>query len=168
VGRVVRLTMLRHLIWAVLIAILAACDAAMSAPPAIQPTLSALRTLGFVCDAGIKDNVPSGLYQWHCRGTEDGVDTTVLVDGKAAGVAEIDDDHASIDPAVAVRGFGRLVASVPPLRGATRLVATLDHWTGEQQSQTVDGVRVTALCDVTQCIVFVVTASSPLDRLPLP
>lgn len=91
----------------------------------------------------------------------------MLVDGNDKGVAGITLVVQATDSALGRRGFARLVGGVPPLTSAPQLTDTLVSWTGPQQSWEVDGIRVTAVCDVTQCIVFVVTAASPLLPLPL-
>jgi hypothetical protein len=161
---------MRHRLAAIaLLAVLAGCAGARSAPPAVQATLVGIDTLGFRCGEGIPDNVPSGLVQWHCQGSVDGFGSTVLVDGNEEGVAGITmviDE--SIDPGVARAGFGRLVDAVPPLNTAPVLVDTLTGWNGEQQRNVIGGVRVSAECDATQCIVDVVSADDPLRPLPLP
>ena len=145
------------------------CGSASSAPSAVQPTLAAIEGLGFKCDPGVKDNVPSGLFQWRCTGSFDGTAATVLVDGNdegAAGVTLVTD--GSTDPEVARVSFGRLVRAVPPLDTAPILVDQLDGWTGDQRSTVVGGVRVLSVCDATQCIVQVASATDPLRPLPLP
>jgi hypothetical protein len=152
-----------------LLALLVGCTGVPAAPSAVQPTLAGIDTLGFHCDEGIRDNVPSGLVQWPCQGTVDGFGSTVLVDGNQEGVAGITlviDE--SIDPGVARAGFGRLVDAVPPLDTAPVLVDTLTGWNGEQRQNVIGGVRVSAECDATQCIVGVLAAEDPLRPLPLP
>ncbi len=154
---------------ALLITVVAGCIGGSDAPGTVQPTLSAIGTLGFVCGAGIADNVPSGLTQWSCGGKIQGQDTTILVDGNEAGVTGITlDVRTSNDPAVARDGFRRLIASVPPLTSAPALVDTLTIWSGEQQRPIVDGLAVSAECDATQCVVMVVGAADARRPLPSP
>lgn len=152
-----------------LLALLAGCAGAPSAFPRVQPTLAAIETLGFHCGDGVADNVPSGLFQWLCPGAVEGVRSTVLVDGNEEGVVGITlviDE--STDPDVARAGFRDLVNGVPPLNTAPLLVDTLAGWTGGKQRESVGGVRVSGVCDATQCIVMVESAHDPLRPLPLP
>ena len=149
-------------------ALLAGCAAAPSAPPAVQPSLAALEALGIGCDAGVEDNVPSGLVQWTCTGSLEGTGVTVLIEGNDEGVAGVTLVGHSTHPDVARAAFGWLVAAVPPLSTAPILVDQLDGWTGAQRSMVVGDIRVTALCDATQCIVAVVPAVDLLRPLPLP
>jgi hypothetical protein len=151
------------------LAIAAGCVGRGTTPAAVQPTLTAIETLGPRCGDGVKDNEPSGLFQWSCGGAVNAVRSTVLVDGNEDGVAGITLmlDGTS-DPGVARNGFGRLVDAVPPLSTAPVLKDTLAGWTGGQQAWTVGGVRISALCDTTQCIVTVMSAQNPLRPLPLP
>jgi hypothetical protein len=137
-------------------------------PPAVLPALTALERLGYVCDYGVKDNVPSGLYQWHCNRSVNGLQTGVGVNGNDQGIAEFDIDVSDVDPALVRRAFSEMLATVPPLNTAPWLEEGLAGWTGPQANRVVNGVSVTDLCDETQCMVFVSAASSPLDRLPLP
>jgi hypothetical protein len=149
-----------------LAAILAGCA---SAPPAVRPTLDGLGRLGFSCGDGMKDNVPSGLFQWSCNGAVDGMASTVLVDGNQEGVVGmtlvID---ASADPIVAQSAFAHVVGGVPPLDAAPALAASLAGWTGAQQSHVVGGVRVSAECSPTQCSVIVMPDGDALHPLELP
>lgn len=153
---------------AIIALVASGCGVPFSTPGAVEPTLTALERHGFDCDSGEKDMVPSGLFQWHCRGSDGGVETTVLVNGNDAGVAEIDDVYESTNPVIAIDGFRRLVANVPPLTAAPDLANAIADWTGAQQSVVVRGVRVSAECDVTQCLIFVSNAESPIQPLPLP
>jgi hypothetical protein len=151
------------------IALAAACSPRETAPGAVQATLAAIETLGLRCGDGLKDNVPSGLFQWSCSGAIEGVHSTLLVDGNQEGVAGLTllvDDPS--DPRVARSQFGRLVDAVPPLTNAPVLKDTLASWTGRQQAWTVGGVRISALCDATHCIVTVLSARDALRPLPLP
>lgn len=152
-----------------LVAIATGCAGVLSAPQAVHGTLAAVESLGFRCGDGEADHVPSGLYQWRCKGDFDGVSSTVLVEGNADGVAGITlvtDD--STDPNVARAAFARLVGNVPPLRTAPVLADTLGSWSGEQTSEVVGGVRIFAECADTMCIVMVTDAIDPLRPLPLP
>ena len=157
--------------WAVIgILVLAAgCIGRMATPALVRPTLAAIEILGFRCGDGLKDNVPSGLFQWSCRGAMDAAPSTVLVDGNEDGVEAITlfvSDPS--DPGIARRAFGRLVDGVPPLSNAPVLKDALAGWMGGQQASTVGGVRIVALCDATQCIVIVMPAGDALRPLPLP
>ncbi len=151
------------------LAFVTGCLGRSSTPPAVQPTLAAIEALDFHCGDGVKDNVPSGLFQWSCSGAMETARASVLVDGNEHGVAGITlvvDDPS--DPGVARNGFDRLVDGVPPLRDAGVLKDTVAGWTGGQQAWTVGGVRISALCDSTQCIVIVMPAEDALRPLPLP
>ena len=148
---------------------LAVATAGCSAPVAVRPTLDAVRALGFTCGDGERDNVPSGLFQWHCHGAIDGAASTILVGGNEEGVSNITlVSEDSTDPAIARAGFGRLVASVPPLSTAPVLVDALAGWTGAQQRTSVGGVAITGVCDATQCLVTVDPIGDVLRPLPLP
>lgn len=146
--------------------LLTGCNAA--APSAIRPTLDDVEALGFLCDAGIPDNVPSGLTQWHCRGTVRGHEVSVLVDGNDAGVAGFDLVIHSTDPAIARDEFRRLVNGVAPLTAQPNLGAALDAWSGSQHPTVVGGAAVNGLCDATQCIVFIGSVDGPTNPLRLP
>jgi hypothetical protein len=153
----------------VLVVLAVGCSGVMGAPARVRPTLVAIGTLGFACGAGIRDNVPSGLSQWSCKGTLDGAEATILVDGKEEGVTEITlDVLAPNDPSTARKEFRRLVTEVPPLSSAPDLVDTLADWDGGQRRVTVGGVAVYAECDSTQCVVGAFTDDDPLRPLPLP
>lgn len=158
--------------WAVagiLILGLAAACVGTGTPNAVRPTLAAIETLGFRCGDGLRDNVPSGLFQWSCSGALEAARSTVLVDGNEEGVAGITlfVDQPG-DAGVARSGFGRLVDAVPPLSHAPVLKETVAGWTGDQHSWTVAGVRMSAQCDATQCVVVVMPAGDALRPLPLP
>ena len=148
---------------------LAACSSAVATPGSVQPTLAAVGGLGYRCGAGVKDNVPSGLYQWSCGGTVGGATTTILVDGNEAGVAQVtlvvDDPR---HPAAAIAEFGRLVDAAPPLDAAPVLKQAVAGWAGDPQAWTMGGVRVSGQCDATQCLLIVVGTGDPLEPLPLP
>jgi hypothetical protein len=158
-----------HLRWIVLAALAGACSGlGAKGPPAVLPALTSIERLGYACDSGIKDNVPSGLYQWHCDRTVNGLQTFVLVNGNDRGIAEFDIGVEATDPALVRNTFSELLVVVPPLNTAPWLEDGLAAWIGPQASRVVNGVRVTGMCDETQCIVFVSTAASPLEPLPLP
>ena len=149
--------------------VLSACMGSPSAPATVQPTLAGIATLGLRCGDGVPDNVPSGLIEWRCQGELDDAASSLLVDGNDEGVAGITlvmDE--STDPRIARRGFGRLIEAVPPVNAAPGLVDGLAGWTGEQLATVVDGVRISAVCTVTQCIVTLASAADPLRPLPLP
>jgi len=160
---------LNRLAVGLVLVVLTGCAGVSSAPGTVQPTLAGIDALGFRCGEGQPDNVPSGLFQWICPGSVEGRDATVLVEGNADGVAGITlVINQSIDADVARRGFHRLVESVPPLNRAPVLIDTLAGWSGRQQSIVLGGVRVSAECHDTQCIVMVVNAQDVLRPLPLP
>jgi hypothetical protein len=151
------------------LALATGCSDPESSFSAVQPTLAALDTLGFRCGDGAKDNVPSGLLQWSCSGEMEGAALTVLVDGNEEGTAGITllvDDPG--DPGLAGRAFGRLVDAVPPLSNAPVLKDSVAAWTGRQQALIVGGVRVSAECDTTHCVITVAPSRDPLRPLPLP
>jgi hypothetical protein len=103
------------------------------------------------------------------QGARQGVGSALMVDGNQEGVAGmtlvIDDPG---DPEVARTQFGRLVDAVPPLTRAPGLKDTLASWTGAQQTWTVVGVRIFALCDGTHCVVTVMPTRDAVHPLPLP
>jgi hypothetical protein len=134
----------------------------------VQPALIALGQLGYSCDDGVKDNVPSGLSQWHCNRTGVVPPTSVLVNGNDRGIAEFNIVVDDTDPAHVRQAFAEILAAVPPLSTSPWLADGLDGWSGPQASRELNGVGVTGLCDATQCIVFVGNASSPVEPLPLP
>ena len=150
-----------------LAAVVIACTRVGTGAPAVQPALTALAQLGYACDDGVKDNVPSGLYQWTCR-RDRPHETIVDVNGNDKGIAEFDIDVREADPALARQAFAEVLAAVPRLSTAPWLAGGLDGWTGPQASRDLNGVHVTGLCDATQCIVFIVNAASPIEPLPLP
>jgi hypothetical protein len=159
--------------WAVIgilvLALAAGCIGRGTTPAAVQPTLAAIETLGFRCGNGVRDNVPSGLFQWSCSGSMEAARSTVLVDGNDAGIEGITlfvDDPSH--PGVARSGFGRLVDAVPPLSSAQVLKDTVAGWTGGQQAWTIGGVHIAAQCDATQCVVTVLPSRDPLRPLPVP
>jgi len=151
------------------LALATGCSDPESTLSGVQPTLAALDALGFRCGDGAKDNVPSGLLQWSCSGEMEGAPLTVLVDGNeqgTTGITLVVDDPAN--PGVAGRAFGRLVDAVPPLSTAPVLKDSVAAWTGRQQARIIGGVRVSAECDATHCIITVLPARDPLRPLPLP
>jgi len=119
-------------------------------PGAVQATLGGAMSLGVACDSGEKDNVPSGLYQWHCRGTDRVAGFDVLVDGNDAGVAEIDVITPTDDTDVARAAIARVFEAVPPLTSvdglATYLDQALEGWDGTQLFLGTDGLRIAAEC----------------------
>src|SRR5437867_3980440 len=124
---------MRSALVGLILALTTGCIGRGATPPAVEPTLAALATLGLDCGDGMKDNVPSGLFQWSCAGAIESTGSTVLVDGNADGVAGItliSDDPD--DPAGARSRFGRLVDVVPPLSTAPVLKDTIAGWTGGQ------------------------------------
>ena len=147
----------------------AGCAIGSATPDAVRPTVAAIETIGYRCGDGVKDNVPSGLFQWSCTGTVDGVPSTILVDGNAEGVAGVtlfvEDPR---DPGATARQFAHLVEGVPPLNTAPVLKDTVADWAGAQQAWTVGGIRISAQCDATQCLFVVAPAGDAIHPLPLP
>ena len=156
----------RRLAWIVLAALAASCSLLAKAPPAVLPALDAIEDLGYRCDGGSKDNVPSGLYQWRCQRAVDGLSEWVLVWGNEQGIPEFDIDVEDTDPARVREAYAQLIERVPPLSREPALAAGLDGWTGPQAWREIGGVRVSGECDATQCLVEIVTAASPLQPLP--
>jgi hypothetical protein len=153
----------------VLVVLAVGCGGATGAPARVRPTLDAIGALAFACGEGIRDNVPSGLSQWRCEGIIGGAGATILVDGKEEGVTGITlDIHSSNDLSAAHGGFRRIVAAVPPLSSAPALMDTLDDWNGQQRRVIVGAIAVSAVCDVTQCIVGLASADDPLRPIPVP
>jgi hypothetical protein len=136
-------------------------------PSAVQPTLVAVHDIGLTCGDGVRDNVPSGLYQWRCEGLIDGMNAVILVEGNDQGVAGITlvtKDPVDAD-ATRVR-LGRLLQTVPPLDREPGLAETLVGWSGAQQRTVVSGVAIFALCDATQCIIAIMSAGDALKPMP--
>ena len=133
----------------------------MSAPAAIRTTLGEVGALGFECDAGIADNVPSGLTQWRCSGTVSGKGAVVDVDGNDSGVTGLTLAINSADPAISRAEFRRLATSVSLLKADVGMASALDTWTGAQDPTFVGGAHFNGECDATQCLVFVSFADVP-------
>jgi hypothetical protein len=152
----------------ILLAALAiACTRVATGPPAVQPALTALAHLGYLCgDAEKEISPPNDLYQWHCHRSNPGP-SNVLVEGNGRGVATFVVGVDDTDPVRMRQAFAEVLAEVPPLSTASWLAAGLDGWTGPQASRSLNGIRVTGLCDATQCMVYVVNAASPIEPLPL-
>ena len=148
---------------------LVGCAVGPATPETVRPTIAAIETLGYRCGDGIKDNVPSGLYQWSCNGTIAGVPSTILIDGNSEGVAGVtlvvEDPR---NPGATASQFARLVDAVPPLNRAPALKDSVAGWAGGEQAWTVGGIRISARCDATQCLFIVVPAGDVLRPLPLP
>ena len=143
---------------------LAGCN---SAPSAVQPTLGSIHDIGLTCGDGVRDNVPSGLYQWRCEGPIDSLNAVILVDCNDQGVAGV--TLVTRDPvaADATRArFERLVETVPPLDRQQGLAEALTGWSGTQQRVIVGGVAMLTVCDATQCMITVTSAEDPLSPLP--
>jgi len=140
--------------------LVAGCGA-LSAPEAVRPALRDVEALGYRCEAGEPDNVPSGLFQWRCPGTVDNAPAVVQVIGNDDGVVEVVLSINSVEPKVAREEFRRLADAVTPLSGQPGLSAALDAWTGAQAPTRIGDVRVNAECDVTQCIVYMAFADYP-------
>jgi len=151
---------------------LAGCSGRAPASPAIEPTLRAMESLGYRCGDGIKDNVPNELFQWQCSRSVEGVPSTVDIDGSVGHVNGVTGVTLDLtDPsnrALVRREFGRLLAALPPLRAYPTLADPLEGWAGPQQSWVIAGIRETGVCDVTQCMVFISDAASPLQPIPEP
>lgn len=121
------------------------------APGAVQPTVDAIRALGLRCDDGVPDNVPSGLSQWHCRGSLDGTEeVAVLIDGNDAGVTSIDVVTPTDDVVTARAIVERVATATPPLVRIGGLVAhlrqSLGPWDGRQTSLPLGQLQISALC----------------------
>jgi hypothetical protein len=140
--------------------LLAGCTT-VSAPAAVRPTLIAVEALGYHCDTGVADNVPSGLTQWKCSGSVAESRASVDVDGNETGVTGLTLDINSVDPEMSRLEFRRLASAVPPLSAQVGLSTALDTWTGTQDPTHVGGIRVNGLCDATQCIVFIGFVEGP-------
>jgi hypothetical protein len=138
------------------------------APSALQPALTGVRSLGYACGDGVKDNVPSGLYQWHCSGMVEGNLAVINVDGNANGVAGFTLSINSVDLALMRAEFLSLVTSVSPLTAEPDLAAALDTWTGTQDPKVFGAARVNGECDATQCVVYITSVDGPLQPLRLP
>ena len=147
--------------------IAAACTA--STPGPVVATVAAIEQLGLDCGYAVKDNVPSGLFQWSCAGTIDDDKVTILVDGNDEGVNAINLVLSQpTDVGRTRRLFERLVDTVPPLNTAPVLKTLVADWDGTQVSRTLGGIRAAASCDEFQCGVLVMPADDPLRPLPLP
>ena len=147
-----------------LIVVLAGCN---RAPSAIEPTLLAIHDIGPTCGDGVRDNVPSGLYQWRCEGPIDNLNAVILVDGNDQGVASVTlVTREPVDPDATRTRFGRLVESVPPLDRHPGLTGALIGWSGGEQRIVVGDVSLFTVCDANQCIVRVTSAAGPLSPLP--
>lgn len=146
---------------------LAGCVGA-GAPATVQATLDGVAALGYRCEAGIPDNVPSGLTQWRCSGTVSGSRATIDVDGNDAGVDGFTLAINGTDPAISRTEFRRFVTAVSPLSAQPGLAAALDSWTGAQDPTSVGGVRVNGECDPTQCVIFIRSVDGPNQPLRLP
>jgi hypothetical protein len=126
------------------------CGAASRAPAVVRPTLEAVERLGLPCGDGEPDNVPSGLFQWHCGPVSDLGSRAILVGGNDAGVSDIDVVSPTNDLAAAREWFVQVIGAVPPLSGVGGLGSALDAalgtWAGQQKSVEFGGVYVTASC----------------------
>lgn len=152
---------------ALLAGLLVGCSA-LTAPVAVRATLEQIEALGYDCGAGVADNVPSGLFEWKCSGSVAGNRASVDVEGNEDGVAGLTLDVNSIDPAISRSEFRRLVTAVSLLIAHPGLSGALDTWTGAQDPRSVDGARVNALCDATQCIVFIGFVDAPIQPSQVP
>jgi hypothetical protein len=129
---------------------LCGCRGVSRAPGAVRPTLEAVERLGLSCGDGERDNVPSGLFQWHCGPVSDPGSRAILIGGNDAGVSDIDVVSPRNDLIAARQWFVLVVGVVPPLSGVEGLGAALDAplatWTGQQQFVEFGGVRVAVDC----------------------
>jgi hypothetical protein len=161
---------MRSIAAALLVAgLLGGCDSA-NAPAAIRPTVDQIEAMGYECGSGVPDNVPSGLVAWNCSGSVAGNRAGVMVEGNDDGVAGITLVIHSNDPGVIRTEFRRLAAAVPPMSLQPDVDEALDAWTGSPSPMILGGTRVNALCDVTQCIVYIGYREAPAQPLvsPLP
>lgn len=120
-------------------------------PGAVEPTIDAIVALGLTCGGGLHDNVPSGLSQWHCNGSIDGMaGVGILVGGNDAGVSDIDVVTETDDVATSRAIAGRVVRSTPPLTSIDGLAIRLDDvlraWDGRQLVAELDPLRISAAC----------------------
>jgi hypothetical protein len=113
---------------------LIACSALVgpSVPGSVRPTLEAWRAIGLTCDDPVEDNVPSGLVQWGCRGTVDGVELSGTLDGDDRGVFGLQFVVPATTPAdTAEVTFAHLVDATPSLDGhESEIVAFISGWPG--------------------------------------
>jgi hypothetical protein len=137
-------------------------------PAAVQPTLTEVRSLGYACGDGVRDNEPSGLYQWHCTGMVEGNLAVIDVDGNANGVAGFMLSINAADPGIIRSEFRRVVTSVSPLMAEPDLASALDTWTGTQDPRLVGAARVDGECDATQCNIDISSIDGPIQPLRLP
>ena len=136
--------------------LLSGCNAAhANAPAAVRETLDQIDSMGYDCGAGVPDNVPSGLTAWSCPGAVAGNRAGVIVEGNDDGLAGVTLVIHSIDPSISRAEFQRLTAAVPPMSTQPGLDEALDAWTGAPNPVVVGEARINALCDVTQCIVYI-------------
>ena len=130
--------------------LLCGCGGASRAPVAVRPTLEAVERLGLGCGDGELDNVPSGLFQWHCGAVSDPGSRAILVGGNDVGISDIDVVSPTNDLMDARQWFVRVVGAVPPLSGVEGLGSALDaalaSWNGQQQFVEFGGVHVAADC----------------------
>jgi hypothetical protein len=84
------------------------------------------------CGKPQEDNIPSGLLQWSCRGTFEGVEISGNLDGHDQGVFGFQVVvPAATEPDAARDAFARLVEATPPLDGhETDIVEFIDSWPG--------------------------------------
>jgi hypothetical protein len=167
VRQTVRLSIHSLVVTSAALTLLASCGP----PAAVQPTLDALESLGYTCGGGTADNVPSGLKQWRCLGSDNGSEGGISVEGNDGGVAAITLAvvwPVSPDPNAAREAYRRLVTTVPPFETAPALADALANWTGEQMASTIGGAQVIAECRQDQCIIIVNSAQSPIEPLRLP
>ena len=145
---------------------------ACGAPRAVQPTLDALASLGYMCDEGAPDGEPSGLTQWRCPAPAEGPDGVVDVEGNDAGVAAMTVvvvwRDTPPDPGAARAVYRWVVSAVPPFNHDPALADALAGWTGTQQTTTIGGVRVTAHCAQNQCWIDLASTPDPMQPLRLP
>ena len=140
----------------------------VDAPAAIRPTLDQVIATGYACGSGVPDNVPSGLLAWNCSGTVAGSQAGIIVEGNDDGVAGFTLVIHSTDPAVTRTEFRRLAAAVPLMSTQPGVSQALDTWTGQPNAVNVGETRVNALCDVTQCIVYIRYTVGPAQPVVLP
>lgn len=89
-----------------------------STPDLVRPTLEGWRSIGLSCTGPTKDNVPSGLVQWSCRGTLGDVELSGVFDGDDQGLFSLQVVvPAATPPDAASAAFARLVDATPPLDG---------------------------------------------------
>jgi hypothetical protein len=95
-----------------------------------RATLEEWKAIGLACTGPTKDNVPSGLFQWSCRGQRHGVELSGVLDGDDRGVVSLQFVvDASTTPDAALDAFAGLVDATSQLDGhAAEIIAFIAGW----------------------------------------